>query len=110
MVSLASCGNASPLSPVPSPSSSDVSEASFGNISALSPVPSPSLSVVSEESSGNASTLSMVPSPSESMSIITALSGQISVAPMSCPSFGVTETVHVSPTEVADDGKVIMSL
>ena len=39
-----------------------------------------------------------------------ALSGQSSVEPKSFPSFGVTETVHVSPTEVADAGKFIRSL
>ena len=110
MVSEESFGNASPLSPVPSLSVSMVSEESFGNTSALSPVPSPSLSVVSEGSSGNASSRSMVPSPSESMSTITALSGQTSVAPKSFPSFGVTETVHVSPTEVAVNGNIIISL
>ena len=87
-----------------------VSEASFGNTSALSPTPSPSVSVVSEGSCGNASSRSMVPSPSESTSTITALSGQTSVAPKSLPSLGVTETVHVSPTEVAVAGNICMSL
>ena len=52
----------------------------------------------------------MVPSLSESTSTITALSGQTSVEPKSFPSFGVTETVHVSPTEVAVAGNMPMSL
>ena len=71
----------SALSPIPSPSKSDVSLPSCGNtssssftpspsssVSAISPIPSPSKSDVSVGSRGNASSTSSTPSPSSSLS------------------------------------------
>ena len=59
---------------------------------------------------GNGSSSSNKPSPSLSISMITAESWQFTVTPSSVPSCGVTVTVHVSSTDVADEGIVSISL
>ena len=87
---------------------------SFGKASGslpfgLSPYPSPSWSAHWVISLGKASFESIVPSPSVSTSIIRTLSGHVSVIPKSLPSYGVTVTVHVSPTEVAESGNSFKS-